>query len=65
MASKSSNTSLDSELQISSGQVGILLNPIRNKMKRELEDVVYLDILNEVIGDQDDDDSYSKIKSEE
>ena len=65
MASKSSNTSLDSELQISSGQVGILLNPIRNKMKRELEDVVYLDILNEVIGDQDEDDSYSKIKSEE
>ena len=64
MASKSSNTSLDSELQISSGQVGMILNPIRNKMKRDLEDVVYLDILNEVIGDQDD-DSYSKIKSEE
>ena len=47
------------------GQVGVLLNPIRNKMKRDLEDIIYLDVFNETLGDDPDDVQATKIKSED
>ena len=49
---------------VAPSQVGVLLNPIRNQMKRDLLDVIYLDVFNETIADPDDEKS-QKRKSEE